>query len=349
MQRLPMKFVQKFGHELSNVALLKVNDGKNWSFDLRKANNEIVFHNNWLEFVEYYSISLGHLLVFKYDGNSSFDVAIFDMTCSEITYPEEVNNDEEPSGTEERTDEFLNDATQVALQNNLKPKHPYFRVVMAPSYVRAGGYSRVPYPFARQYLKNNIKSLRFEVSDNGKCQEWEVGYVKYNDRYIRLSKGWGTFVKGNNLKEGDTCVFEMIKQNASFKVHIFRSGEIVPEFWDMEDGCNLSAISKENRELKLKYPSFTLVMKSTKVARLSIIFAREHLKNGTNNVTLRVTDGRTYQVICLVYRSYALFSGGWRMFTLDNNLKKEDKCLFELIEKEQQIVFEVHILAEKGD
>ncbi|KAL5714403.1 hypothetical protein ACHQM5_016370 [Ranunculus cassubicifolius] len=104
--RLPLKFVEKFGHELSNVALLKVNDGKNWSLELRKTNNEIAFHNNWLEFVEYYSISVGHLLVFKYYRNSNFRVAIFDMTCSEITYPKEVDNQDESE--EEMLSKYLN-------------------------------------------------------------------------------------------------------------------------------------------------------------------------------------------------------------------------------------------------
>ena len=45
------------------------------------------FENGWCEFASYHGLTMGHLLVFRYDGNSQFDVLIFDATATEIDYP----------------------------------------------------------------------------------------------------------------------------------------------------------------------------------------------------------------------------------------------------------------------
>ncbi|KAI3917209.1 hypothetical protein MKX01_026397 [Papaver californicum] len=43
--------------------------------------------------MDYYSINVGYLLFFRYDGNSLFRVTIFDMSATEIEYPiDELNH-----------------------------------------------------------------------------------------------------------------------------------------------------------------------------------------------------------------------------------------------------------------
>ena len=54
---------------------------------LKKADYNIWFCNGWQDFVEYHSICYGYFLVFRYEGNSSFHVLIFDKTATEIQYP----------------------------------------------------------------------------------------------------------------------------------------------------------------------------------------------------------------------------------------------------------------------
>ena len=87
LQRLPVKFVREFGDKLSRVATLTVPNGCIWQVGLEKANNNLWFCDGWREFVEYHSINYGYFLVFKYEGNSKFDVLVFDMTATEIKYP----------------------------------------------------------------------------------------------------------------------------------------------------------------------------------------------------------------------------------------------------------------------
>ncbi|XP_052205128.1 B3 domain-containing transcription factor VRN1-like, partial [Diospyros lotus] len=50
-------------------------------------NGDVWLCEGWKGFAQYYSIRYGHLLLFRYDGNSHFHVLIFDMSASEIEYP----------------------------------------------------------------------------------------------------------------------------------------------------------------------------------------------------------------------------------------------------------------------
>ncbi|KAG6663231.1 B3 domain-containing transcription factor VRN1-like isoform X1 [Carya illinoinensis] len=85
--RFPKKFVRKYGEGLSNLALLKLPNGAEWKVELRQCDGGVWFQKGWQEFLEYYSIKLGHLLVFKYEGHSRFNVLVFDESATEIEYP----------------------------------------------------------------------------------------------------------------------------------------------------------------------------------------------------------------------------------------------------------------------
>ena len=58
-----------------------------WKVGLEKADEKIWFNDCWQEFMEYHSISSGHLLVFGYERNSNFHVLIFYPTFIEIQNP----------------------------------------------------------------------------------------------------------------------------------------------------------------------------------------------------------------------------------------------------------------------
>lgn len=72
--------------ELSGVATLTVPDGHVWRVGLRKSDNKFWFEDGWHGFLEHYAIRVGYLLVFRYEGNSSFCVFIFNLNTSEINY-----------------------------------------------------------------------------------------------------------------------------------------------------------------------------------------------------------------------------------------------------------------------
>lgn len=87
MQRIPKKFVMKYGEGISNPVCLKLPSGSEWLVELRRWDGEVWFDNGWPEFSKFYSLDCGHWLVFRYEGNSKFNVCIFDKSCTEIEYP----------------------------------------------------------------------------------------------------------------------------------------------------------------------------------------------------------------------------------------------------------------------
>ncbi|XVF61909.1 hypothetical protein PTKIN_Ptkin08bG0172600 [Pterospermum kingtungense] len=92
-----------------------------------------------------------------------------------------------------------------------KYANPSFTVMMQPSYVLSDFYLSIPYQFACRYFKNNGE-LTLRVSDG---RTWIVKY-NVNTHYAkaRFSRNsWRTFAADNNLKVGDICVFNLIKEN----------------------------------------------------------------------------------------------------------------------------------------
>ena len=67
------------------------------------------FQNGWCEFASCHGVTLGHLLVFKYIGNSHFDVLIFDATATEIDYT--VDDQVQPCRVEDN--ESDDDSVQI--------------------------------------------------------------------------------------------------------------------------------------------------------------------------------------------------------------------------------------------
>lgn len=101
MQRIPGKFVRKFGDELCDVATLRAANGCVWKVGLTREGRKIWFNNGWHDFVKDNSILKEYFLVFEYGKNSTFDVLIFDKTACEIEYQctcEEPENEEQKDG-----------------------------------------------------------------------------------------------------------------------------------------------------------------------------------------------------------------------------------------------------------
>nr|XP_023916274.1 B3 domain-containing protein At1g49475-like [Quercus suber] len=84
--RIPTKFISKYGVDLSDMAFLTIPNGTNWKVKVTKHDGGVWFQNGWCEFASCHGLTVGHLLVFRYIGNSHFHVLIFDATATEIDY-----------------------------------------------------------------------------------------------------------------------------------------------------------------------------------------------------------------------------------------------------------------------
>ena len=87
LQRIPKKFISKYGVDLLDMAFLTIPNGTKWKVKLTKHDGEVWFQNGWYEFASCHALTVGSLLVFIYEGNSQFFVLIVDATATEIEYP----------------------------------------------------------------------------------------------------------------------------------------------------------------------------------------------------------------------------------------------------------------------
>lgn len=79
--------MRKYGETLSSPVVLKLPSGLEWKVGLTTCQGTVWLQEGWPEFVDHLSIRRGHLLAFRYEGNSHFHVVIFDTTATEIDYP----------------------------------------------------------------------------------------------------------------------------------------------------------------------------------------------------------------------------------------------------------------------
>ncbi|KAL5557167.1 hypothetical protein UlMin_039403 [Ulmus minor] len=99
-KKLPIskKFVKENGKTLTNPVLVKLPCGSEWKMEFTKNDDGLVYlQKGWLEFEEHYSLKEGHLLVFRYEGNSQFHVIICDKSATEIDYPLLIPSNVEPN------------------------------------------------------------------------------------------------------------------------------------------------------------------------------------------------------------------------------------------------------------
>ncbi|XP_039173567.1 B3 domain-containing transcription factor VRN1-like [Eucalyptus grandis] len=259
---IPKNFLRRCGKDLPNSVLLKVPGSSAWTIELEKCNNDLVsLWKGWREFMEHYSIGLGHLIVFKYKGNSTFHVIIFDKSASEIDYSLSSSKisyfgSEFPSPKSEDVleAEDLQDSTPCQ-RMRVEPHLPYsqlslsyppqglevfhvptpLRPLTAPELsnkfysenpffklvINQGGKMNIPVGFARQYIQENREMAMLRSSDGS----WLVKLLRtLRDHQACFSAGWTAFVRENCLRVGDVCMFELIdRDDIVFQVSICRS------------------------------------------------------------------------------------------------------------------------------
>jgi len=83
---MPRKFVEKYGKGLPKAICVETPNGAKWKLNLVKSDGKIWFEKGWKEFAEYHSLAHGHLLLFRYEKTSKFEVHIFEKNALEINY-----------------------------------------------------------------------------------------------------------------------------------------------------------------------------------------------------------------------------------------------------------------------
>ncbi|GMN29831.1 hypothetical protein TIFTF001_002576 [Ficus carica] len=377
---IPVKFISKYGGTLSNPVSVKLPCGSEWKMGLRKFDGRVCLHKGWPEFVKHYSIALGHLLVFRYEGNSRFHVFIFDKTTVEIDYPPIPGHSNARKSKVCVEEGHHGDKSIMSKRRESEVGNFTYKVVIKPSHV--GNYYNMclPRKFANEFLKRKSQDAVLKLKDGG---TWPVKFSGCRRdeicRSARFGKiGWEKFARDNNLKVGDTCIFELINGNKmSFKVSILKAdldshhshaGEGRANRFKLKRNVKAntnsgyckgkhqkepkteigesgeSGATKPTRRFSSKYPFFekTVISSYLDTQRVPRDFGRSYFQPKTQTAKLQMGKKSWSVKVRYGTDNAHVLSGGWSSFARENSLHPGDVCVFELI-KVNDIVLKVTI------
>ncbi|KAJ8544725.1 hypothetical protein K7X08_017308 [Anisodus acutangulus] len=86
-QRIPEDFDTIYCKNMLNPVYLEVPSGEVWEVEVKHYQGQTWLAKGWKDFTDYYSISSGYFLIFRYNNRSHFNVTIFELSAAEIEYP----------------------------------------------------------------------------------------------------------------------------------------------------------------------------------------------------------------------------------------------------------------------
>ncbi|XP_056856045.1 B3 domain-containing transcription factor VRN1-like isoform X1 [Raphanus sativus] len=297
-KRVPDKFASKFKEELSVAVALTVPDGHVWRVGLRKAdNNKIWFQDGWQEFVDRYSIRIGYLLIFRYEGNSAFSVCIYNLSHSEINYHSTGlmdsaahNHFKRPCLFEDLEDE---DAETTLHANK---EH-------ASSAIQS-------------FFTGPVKAEEATPTPTLKVTK-KRGRKKKNADPVNPEE-----VNSSAPRDDDSESRSKFYESASARKRTVTAEE-------RERAINASKTYEPTN------PFFRVVLRPSYLYRGCIMylpsgFAEKYLSGISGFIKVQLGE-KQWPVRCLYKAGRAKFSQGWYEFTVENNLGEGDVCVFELL------------------
>ncbi|PKA60952.1 B3 domain-containing protein [Apostasia shenzhenica] len=317
---IPKKFMDYFSGELLEAVELKVPSGNIWHVSLRKTNDGAALECGWRKFIEDHDIQENDTLVFKYDGNSSFFVLMFDQ-----------------GGCEK------------AAAHCPKRWNPVFNFCESPpgksSQRRANGFPR----YTSQEL---LPSFDDEMLKARKSSQDK--HVRLGSKFRKISSNKKQLVPSNDeetLNGLDSMTTEGT-ESPSTEVCLDNQSNFKDVI--MSKRLHLTAEEKSKvlsfvETIQTDKPYFVSFMVRTSILKrfymsIPMKFAEEYLPQTSQLALLLLPEKtRSWSVQLLVQKQSVGFSCGWKEFVKDNNLKVGNVCLFELLGIQDGVTVIVHI------
>ncbi|XP_004507369.1 B3 domain-containing transcription factor VRN1 isoform X2 [Cicer arietinum] len=374
--RLPDNFMRKYGGQISPIVTLTVPDGSVWRVGLKKSDNKFWFRDGWNEFVHRYSISTGYLLLFRYEGKSSFNVNIFSLATSEINYQSSTaqSSKEGPYYAKcLKIFEELEDEDSIELLDSMPSKltpGPLQNKAFSGSADKfTPGKSHSPPALQNLFNASKLNSINWGDGGNTLSSRSANSVDNHLTRDIGLQFNVVEFKKSTEEVKLRAAIDEKVKKSATKK----RKSDVQEPSSDHEDEVEMRnrfyesasarkrTVTAEEREKAINAakefeptnPFCRVVLRPSYLYRGCIMylpscFAEKHLNGVSGFIKLQISDGRQWPVRCLYRGGRAKLSQGWFEFSLENNLGEGDVCVFELLGT-KDVVLQVTVFRITGD
>lgn len=303
-------FAKTYSYELSTAVVLTVPTQESWKVSLIKEGYKLWFCDGWQEFVEYYSIGFAYFLLFEYEGNSKFEVHIFDTTACEISYL--YNARSSPQDQEESCDDHQ--SQERFLQK--KPHVDSSISVETSEVIKLESEDETSlHKHDEQIHDYNIDDVSSGFSDSSLATDDEE-----LDLYEESEHG----TDANSVQRGNQSVAE--------------------DLWSKhKEALALAGLAKP------KTPFFITVIKERHLRRTPFVYVPAHfgpyLRHQAGKlVQLEASDrGGQWAVRYTAGGGRYNLGSGWIVFARNNNLKAGDVCVFQLIDANNYIL-KVHVV-----
>ncbi|XP_047319135.1 B3 domain-containing protein Os03g0620400-like [Impatiens glandulifera] len=238
-----------------SMVTLSVSDGRTWTV---KCQGYGYLSLKCTTFVQENNLKVGDVCVFelitKDESKPVFKVTIFQAKYTvEDVKEEECTGTGKPESENKETNETVMEGiveektAAIERASAFKSQNPFVVMLLRKSYLSDRFALYLPRHFTRKHFPSKPKTAILCMQDE---RTWPVKCFCHGSSERRFMQGfsWESFAIDNNLKEGDACVFELIKNCVEplLRVIIFR------EFHDQQEHSNLSsgmASSKRTREV----------------------------------------------------------------------------------------------------
>ncbi|WVZ59850.1 hypothetical protein U9M48_009943 [Paspalum notatum var. saurae] len=349
---VPNKFVRHFRDKIPEKIKLKVSNGSTCTVVVARYLNKLVLKAGWEAFVSTHGIKMGDFLVFSYNGNSLFEVLIFDPSCCVKTPSNiagnichhvkhqhidsiEISSDSDDYQTRQsrrcessetvQSGGLSQNDMEMNLNSSTKKKVrtlcsdiPIYGALMTKSNItRDNCYLGFHKKYAVQYLPRDTQILR--LKRHGKV--WQVKFIVAKSMPMRFSQGWKEFARDNKLQIGDICLFEQLKNKTMLMMNVWKTG------------TNMRKPPKECRKSHTDYHDkhFFKVLIGDFHKRLVIPdrFAQHFRGKTARSIKLESYGGYTFDVRVAKNLGRVVLQFGWEPFVRAHDLKLFDFLVFK--------------------
>ncbi|XP_048129670.1 B3 domain-containing protein REM16 isoform X1 [Rhodamnia argentea] len=309
---IPKKFAENLRSKLPENVVLKGPSGATWTVGTVADDENLLFKHGWQDFVKDHALEKNDILVFRYNGESSFNVLVFNQhsLCEKEAAYFHKRCSHKPMDKECGTKRKLGDSAVEAV------------------------HTPASYDVKRTLTEDPWKDGTVTVAD---CNI--LSQAKASENLVEV----GASGKPHNKKKATpkkkvSVAFDCLEEKPdSTPKALFIGSRGSPVYTS-----NRRPVTEEEESSAFKLAraaassdSFLVVMRPTHVYKrfyLSIPtdWATTHMDRRNQDLILRVGEGTWRARYRLTGRGSGGLSSGWKNFALENNLEQSDVCLFEL-------------------
>ncbi|XVF59526.1 hypothetical protein PTKIN_Ptkin07bG0283100 [Pterospermum kingtungense] len=337
--RIPRKFMSNFRENLSGSINLRGPSGFMWTVEVVRIFDDVVLLNGWEIFVEEHSLVADDVLVFRFDGNSTFNVVIFDKSGCEREGSYFVKKHTNVCSTgrcvlQKEDDQEVMDLDKIHENHMKKEKINKGRGRGRPSSkaveekINKGRRRGRPSSKAPQGGKSGREGIEVLTDESDEASEFAM----------EASEDSGNESDSASLecelerKEDDPGEMQRpVDLQGTYHLYFISNRREITEE-EKQRPCKLA------RQYSSKRPSFSIVMKPSHVYRAFTVTIPKRLQamhffDGVTRAVLRVPPGEKRWPVSIKSSKWRKgLTRGWAQFVKDNNLEEHDACVFELNE-----------------